>query len=274
MPPPPTAILVDTIASIDQCLADISPITGAQPSKLALDLEGVELCRSGRVSIVQIFADTSNIIWLIDVTTLGRAAFDHKDAYGQSLREVFQNPRTKKVWLIFIRLSSPICTSNWLLTIQLLFDVRNDADALWNIYEIDLANFYDLQLLDVASRCSRQLSTKYVNGLARCIEFYVNPPKSWKEVKEEGLHLFSPLKGGSYTIFEQRPLDARILAYCAQDVALTFQLEAAMKRTIAIKKGKGWDERILLGSANRVAESKSSKFYGPNGRHRAIAPIF
>ena len=90
-------VLADTTALIDLCLADISPVTGVQPGKLALDLEGVELCRYGRVSIVQIYADTSNVIWLVDITTLGRVAFDHKDAYGQSLREVLQNPRTKKV---------------------------------------------------------------------------------------------------------------------------------------------------------------------------------
>ena len=92
----PTIVLVDTTALIDQCLSDISPTTGPQP-KLALDLEGVDLCRHGRVSIVQILASTSNVIWLVDITTLGRAAFDHKNVYGQSLREVFQNPLTKKV---------------------------------------------------------------------------------------------------------------------------------------------------------------------------------
>ena len=93
----PTIVLVDTTALLDLCISDISSTIGTQPSKLAIDLEGVDLCRHGSVSIVQIFADTSNVIWLVDVTTLGRVAFDHKDAYGQSLREVFQNPITKKV---------------------------------------------------------------------------------------------------------------------------------------------------------------------------------
>jgi exonuclease 3'-5' domain-containing protein 1 len=128
-----------------------------------------------------------------------------------------------------------------------------------------------LQLADVAGRRSKNIPTKFLNGLTRCIDLYVSPPSAWKEVKEAGNRLFSPEKGGSYTIFEQRPLDHRILEYCAQDVALLFQLEAAMKRTIV---GKGWEERILLGSANRVRESKSSTYDGPTGRHRAIAPIF
>lgn len=123
--------------------------------------------------------------------------------------------------------------------------------------------------MDVANRRSRNIPTKYVSGLAKCIELYVGPPKEWKEVKEAGIRLFLPEKGGSYTIFEQRPLDPRILEYCAQDVALMFQLEAEMKRTL---QGKGWDRKVLLGSASRVAESKSSDYSG-KGRHRAIAPI-
>jgi exonuclease 3'-5' domain-containing protein 1 len=132
-----------------------------------------------------------------------------------------------------------------------------------------LANTYDLQLLDVANRLSRNVQTRYLSGLTKCIELYVAPPNAWKEVKEAGNRLFSPEKGGSYTIFERRPLDPRILAYCAQDVALMFQLEAAMKKTM--DKPEGWEKKILLGSANRVAESKSS-YYSGQGRHRAIAP--
>ena len=125
--------------------------------------------------------------------------------------------------------------------------------------------------MDIANKRSRNVPTKYVSGLAKCIELYVGPPDEWKEVKEAGTRLFLPDKGGSYAIFEQRPLDPRILAYCAQDVALMFQLEVAMKRTI--QGIKGWERRILRGSADRVAESKSSNYSG-QGRHRAIAPIF
>jgi len=123
--------------------------------------------------------------------------------------------------------------------------------------------------VDVARRRSRNIETKFVTGLVKCIEIYVGPPNAWKEVKEAGGRLFMPEKGGSYTVFEKRPLDPRILAYCAQDVALMFELEAGMKKTI---EGKGWEERIIVGSANRVAESKSSNYLG-QGRHRAIAPI-
>ena len=91
-------------------------------------------------------------------------------------------------------------------------------------------------------------------------------------VKDAGNRLFSPEKGGSYTVFEQRPLDPRILEYCAQDVALTFQLEAKIKSKI---KGSSWEKRVLVASANRVAESKKPwTSYNEQGKHRAIAPNF
>ena len=85
--------------------------------------------------------------------------------------------------------------------------------------------------------------------------------------------MFSPEKGGSYDIFEKRPLDPRILAYCAQDIALLFQLETVMKRTMGTV-GKNWEDRIIRCSASRAAEAKSSSYDGPTGRHRASAPMF
>ena len=102
--PPQMAVnLVDTAASIDLCLADISPIVGPKPTKLAIDIEGVNLCRHGRISIIQIVAETSDThtIWLLDVTTLGATAFDHENSHGQSLRGVLQSPDTRKVTIDF-----------------------------------------------------------------------------------------------------------------------------------------------------------------------------
>lgn len=100
-PPQMAVILVDTAASINLCLADISPTVGPKPTKLAIDIEGVNLCRHGRISIIQIVAETSKTIWLLDVTTLGATVFDHENSHGQSLRGVLQSPDTRKVTIDF-----------------------------------------------------------------------------------------------------------------------------------------------------------------------------
>lgn len=159
-----------------------------------------------------------------------------------------------------------------LTAVQLFYDVRNDADALWNLYGVGVANSYDLQLLEVAVRRSKGLRVRLVSGLAKTIEVYISPPPEWQRVKDAGARLFRPDLGGSYEVFEQRPLDRRLVQYSAQDVSLLFQLQATLERKIG-SVGDRWIERVAVASANRVAESKSA-YYSGKGMHRAEAPVF
>jgi len=214
-------------------------------------LEGVDLSRNGRISILQIYANASDIIWLIDITVLKELGFHHKDDEGRCLKDILQAKTTKK----------------------LFFDVRNDADALFNLYGIDLANTYDLQLLEVAVRRTAKpyVFSKIVSGLGKTLQLYVSPPEEWQRVKDAGVALFAPEKGGSYEVFEKRPLDDLILAYASQDVALLFQLEVALERKLP--GVGGWKQRVLKASRARVAEAHSDVYEG-QGRHRSKAPRF
>ena len=132
-------------------------------------------------------------------------------------------------------------------------------------------NTYDLQLLELAVRHSMGKSTKYVNGLSRSIESYVHPPRDWKVIKEAGVALFAPEKGGSYTVFETRPMDPRISSYCAQDVAQLFKLEEALRRSLGLW-GSNWENRVIAGSTKRVNQARSLVYEG-QGKHRALAPV-
>ncbi|PPR07332.1 hypothetical protein CVT26_013648 [Gymnopilus dilepis] len=243
----PNIILVDSVSILEQCLADVSSTSVAQ---LAIDLEGIDLCRHGKISILQIFADSSNTIWLIDITTLDSSAFDHMDEEGRCLRNVLQDSCAKKVF----------------------YDVRNDADALYNLYAIDVGNVYDLQLLEVAVRRASKHKVKYLSGLGKAIEASLCPPAHWKDIKQKGLELFQPERGGSYEVFEKRPLDPVILAYCAQDVALLFRLEEVLEARLG-GASRVWKEKISRHSASRVAEAHSHEYAG-KGQHRSIAPMF
>ena len=100
-----TVALVDCIETLNECISDISPSLD-NTRKLAIDLEGVDLCRYGRISILQILAAHSSIIWLVDITTLGRVAFEHVDNEGCSLRSILEGGETQKVresLLAFVR---------------------------------------------------------------------------------------------------------------------------------------------------------------------------
>jgi exonuclease 3'-5' domain-containing protein 1 len=152
---------------------------------------------------------------------------------------------------------------------QVFYDVRNDADALYNLYGVNLKNVYDLQLLELAVRHSLRRPTKFLNGLSKSITSYLTPPMEWEPVKQAGLRLFQPEFGGSYSVFEERPLDPRIVAYCAQDVTLLFELEGTLRGSFG-RFGSNWENRIVAGSARRVSLAEGA--YERNGRHRALAP--
>ncbi|KAJ6498592.1 ribonuclease H-like domain-containing protein [Mycena vitilis] len=243
-------VLVDTIPLLHSCLGALTNTTS-----LAVDLEGVALCRSGTLCLVQLKAQGSEIIWLIDVVVLRAAAFEEIGANGQSLKSILESPSIRK----------------------LFFDVRNDSDALYNLFGVTLANVYDLQLLEIAVRSSKAgRPPRFVKGLVPSLETYVAPLKSqtvvreWARVKEVGLRLFAPERGGRYEVFEDRPLSPGLAEYCVQDVALLHELEAVLRRMLGTQ-GKNWDQRVVAESAVRVGVAYRAN-YVPRGPDKALAP--
>ena len=98
----PKITLVDTTSLLDDCIANISGTLEKPVAKLAIDLEGIALSRLGRISLVQIIADKSDTIWVIDVTVLGELTFDHVDPEGRSLRLILESSATQKVKSLFL----------------------------------------------------------------------------------------------------------------------------------------------------------------------------
>lgn len=97
-----TTILADTITLINDLLANLLPhVFNPQAITLAVDLEGINLCRHGKISVVQIMSSVSEVVWLVDVTTLGSQAFDHVDPYGRTLRMILEDTGIKKVFNLF-----------------------------------------------------------------------------------------------------------------------------------------------------------------------------
>lgn len=92
--------LADTPELISACLADIAPVNQNKAEiSLAVDLEGINLCRTGKLCILQIKSNASptGTIWLIDVTTLGSQAFEAADPAGRTLKSILEDPAIKKV---------------------------------------------------------------------------------------------------------------------------------------------------------------------------------
>jgi exonuclease 3'-5' domain-containing protein 1 len=84
-----------------------------------IDLEGVNLCREGSVSILTLLIDTGipiRRVYLIDVHTLGARAFNTAGAERTTLRAILENKTIPKVF----------------------FDIRNDSDALFARFGVAL----------------------------------------------------------------------------------------------------------------------------------------
>ena len=229
------ALLVDALQNL--------PIN---PPSLYLDLEGIKLSRNGTISIMQIFVQPTNKVYLLDILVLGEKAFNTPGQHGTDLRAILQSETIPKAF----------------------FDIRNDADALFAHFGVSMEGVVDVQLMEVASRPS---SKRFLAGLGKCIEQDAQlggeAIKKWKAIKQKGLSLFSPERGGSYEIFNTRPLVEDITAYCAQDVIYLPLLWERYSKNI----NGAWATKVEEATRARLKMSKDAS-YDPHSKDKAFSP--
>ena len=220
-----------------------------------IDLEGVNLCREGSVSILTLLLETDEIptrrVYLIDVHVLRAQAFDTTGVkQKKTLKDILQDEKIPKVF----------------------FDVRNDSDALFAHFEVQLQGVEDVQLMESATRKTTP-SRRLLSGLAKCVE--KNAPMSfggsggsgsWKLAKEKGERLFKPERGGSYEVFNQRPIPEEIVDYCVGDVQCLPELRDTFWGTRSV----AWRDLVKEESGKRVKASQRAE-YQPHGREKALA---
>lgn len=237
--------LVNTTDAVSDAVNVLEGLPVAPPS-LYVDLEGVDLSRHGTISILQIYVLPLRKTYLIDIFELRERAFNTTTVGGNTLKRILESASIPKVF----------------------FDVRNDSDALYSHYGINLAGVQDLQLMEFVTRGFRG---RYVCGLAKCIEkdapLTVAERNTWKAIKEKGLQLFAPERGGSYEVFNQRPLSQEILSYCLSDVEFLPRLwslyNGRMNAELKNKVNRGAEERVAL---------SQSPSYNGKGQHKALPP--
>jgi exonuclease 3'-5' domain-containing protein 1 len=236
---PSSYTFVDTAESFAAMIPALTNLPTTPPS-LYIDLEGVELSRRGTISIMQIYVLPARHTYLLDIHVLGTSAFT------PALKSILESP------------SVPKC----------FFDVRRDADALYNLFGVSMAGIWDLQLMELATRPGRK---QCVNGLARCIRTDAglrwNQVREFEARKQMGLKLFAPEKGGSYEVFNERPVRPEIVEYCVQDVEFLPVLWGKYKTKLTAH----WMRKLETATAERLAMAKSPSFM-PNGRNMALGP--
>ncbi|KAK4983379.1 hypothetical protein LTR66_008847 [Elasticomyces elasticus] len=220
--------------------------TTAAPT-LYLDIEGTKTSRHGTISIIELLIQGSSHVYLIDILTLGATAFTTPDRIGRTFGTILQSATLTKAF----------------------FNVRNDSDALFALHGIKLQGIVDIQLLELAARPGNNKC--YLKGLAKCIELHCPMSRleraDWVVTKIAGKRLFHPESGGSYTVFDERPLRSEIVKYCVQDVARLPDLWRVFEAGVS----REWRSRVVDATRARVAEAQSQG-YVPNGPHKCFGP--
>lgn len=232
--------LIDSLASSD---------VPSTPPSVYIDLEGVNMSREGSISILQVYILPTEKSFLVDVYKLGEQAFSTPNKSGVTLKSILESQLVPKV----------------------IFDVRNDSDALYSHFGIRLGGVIDLQLMELATRSRRG---KFVFGLAKCLDRdLIQTPEELKvrgDIKKRGKELFAPDQGGRYEVFNDRPLDPAIMDYCVQDVQLMPQLWHIYNAKLK-KLPTKWATRIEQETKARLLLSQSPDFNG-KGEHMARGP--
>ena len=216
-----------------------------------IDLEGVNLSREGSISIFTLLVDFGaprTFVKLIDVFTLGHLAFDTTGHNNKTLKNILEDAKIPKVF----------------------FDVRSDSDALFAHYGIAMQGVEDVQLFESATRKTTE-SRRFLSGLNKCVtdnsaHLLDIDRTSWILAKNEGERLFKAERGGSYEVFNRRPIPKAIMDYCAGDVQCLPGLYKKFRDGAA-----RWQLLVKEASQKRVTDSQKSD-YQPHGQHRALAP--
>lgn len=212
---------VDTLDGLKLALRDILNARQALDAAtlnphtplLYVDVEGNDLCRHGSVSLVQLHVPRALKTFIIDIFTLGPSAFSTTvpatladltpSESSLANGEPFPGVNAAKGEGISLKaiLESPHI-------IKCFFDVRNDADALYNLYGISMQSVADLQVLEVATRRGNK---RLLNGLARAIrtDGALQPDvlAHWLDVKERGKALFASSPQTPLAVAPETPIE-------------------------------------------------------------------
>ncbi len=225
---------VEFVESEDHLVRAVEDISSS--NAFAFDCEGVDLGRSGPLTIATFSSLDSSTIYVIDVQVIGADRVFSKSK--PSCRALLESNKAK-----------------------VMFDCRSDSDALFHQFGVKLSGVLDMQIFDQAVRI--------YNGEAlpeRC--GYLYPPyiprlSNMNNVASRyGLSTAKMSAPHVYNakVWSQRPLDAKAVAYAAQDAHIIKLIYRAAKDRVPSTSASG-DGRTALWSSLEKAVTSHSKRY-------------
>ncbi|XP_074608850.1 piRNA biogenesis protein EXD1-like [Acropora palmata] len=232
--------LIDSDTGLQDAISELKGKIADRNSLLAVDCEGNSLSRKGELTIITVA--TEEKVYIFDVLKLGQLIFT--SGLGEVLEDTFPN--------------------------KLMFDCRQDSDALWHQFRVKLSRVLDLKLLEAIYRrehpteSTSNTSTKAkpgrkrgnrrsqktdevekVYGFGRCLQLYLQDEKLIK-TKDKGKELLKE----NAEVWKNRPLTDELLKYCVVDTTAMFGLYKKLKEV-----NGGEKDRL------RVASEKYTDLY-------------
>ena len=215
---------VDSDTGLQGAISELKLKIAEGNTLLAVDCEGNSLSREGALTIITVA--TEEKVYIFDVQKLGQATF------SSGLGAILEDESRKK----------------------LMFDCRQDSDALWHQFKVKLSGVLDVQLLEVIyrrenpsafttntantaqsssnnkrggrrnRRSQRTDEIEKIYGFGRCVELYLQDEKLIK-IKDKGKRLLEKDK----ELWTKRPLTDDLIQYCVVDTMAMFRLYNKMK---------------------------------------------
>ena len=214
--------LVDSDTGLQDAISELRGKIAERSSLLAVDCEGNSLSRKGALTIITVA--TEEKVYIFDVLKLGQLIFT------SGLSEILEDKSRNK----------------------LMFDCRQDSDALWHQFQVKLSGVLDLQLLEViyrresptestadtpqsstkakpgrkrgSRRSQRTDEVEKVHGFGRCLQLYLQDEKLIK-IKDKGKELLEE----NAEVWKNRPLTDELIQYCIVDTTAMFGLYKKLK---------------------------------------------
>ncbi|KAE9961965.1 hypothetical protein BLS_001072 [Venturia inaequalis] len=232
-----SSVLISTIPKLKDFVSTISA-----SSTLYVDLEGKSLGRyRGTICIISILVYPEQVVRLVDVTTLGKAAFSTTGTNGKTIKSILEDSSIVKC----------------------IWDCHNDAAALLALYQISINGVSDIQLLENATRAGNK---SHFCGLAKAIETDL-------KLKHTDRALWTATKNAvtakmSTNVFAKRPMDDETVRYCVNDLV---HLPALRALYLSRLEG-GWAAQVEDATKNRLRKAQSSR-YKPQSEDKRFGPF-
>ncbi|KAL3418093.1 hypothetical protein PVAG01_09808 [Phlyctema vagabunda] len=245
-------IRVDRMSALEELLEELSQLQEGV-LELQLDCEGIDLGKNGRVTDLELNFPTKNTTYLLDIVTLGQAAFDATSATGVSIRSILEDPRIPMG----------------------IFDCRNDSSGLFANHGIRMQNVVDLQILFLAASGPRSRQREFLPPLHEAINMIPitnGERRAWHERRKKGkLFCLAGGDGGQWHRFLDRPLHPVLEAYAAGDTHYMGHL-ALFLLSRPCMASEVLQDLVVRTSRARIADSLSPE-YDPGDREHARTSV-